>query len=333
MKQWLLMLRWGLIGVALVIAFITFVRTLGIGNWPCDQYCARIRDWPVSPYVSLLAIGGVLAMAVSLTKQNERAFRALALTGFVVALFFQVLSISWQAVCPWCMALASVVMAIALSTIRAKHWALVSLLPLLFGILLIYDASAPPRQRYDPIAFEYRPYEAKPTSFRQVPYVIYADPECPACRRLAREEAKLSGDDIVFYYRWYLLPATSSRTLRAAIAIEAVNLNNVEKGDRLREAIFAAEEKLTDEAILAIASRLGLEESVRAALTNPPEEALAWISQDGTSFEAARHFAVPLPGRLDAATMTITADSPEIIFNMTSTDPNKPTGLSPPGGE
>jgi len=333
MKQWLLMLRWSLVAMALVLAFITFVRTIGVGNWPCDQFCARIRDWPLSPFVSLLAIGGLLAIGYSLSKQNENAFRGLAWSGVGIALLFQLLSISWQAVCAWCMALAFVVLGLGLTTIAARKWALVSLVPALFGLVLIYDAVAPQRMRYDPIAFRYRPYEAQPVDFRQRPYVIYADPECPACRRLAREEAKFSGDDIVFYYRWYLLPATSGRTLRAAIAIEAVSIESAENGERFRQAIFESEEKLTDETILDIASGLGLKATVRSALEVPPKEVLSWISEDGIAFETARHFAVPQPARLDTHTMTLTAVEPEMIFNLTSTNPNKPTGLTPPGGE
>jgi hypothetical protein len=333
MKHWLLILRWSLVAVALVLAFITFVRAIGVDNWPCDEYCTRIRDWPLSPFVSLLAIGGLLAMGYSLSKQNEKAFRGLAWSGVGVALLLQLMSISWQAICVWCMALAFVVLGLGLTTISAKKWALVSLVPVVFGLLLLYDAVAPPRQKYDPIEFTYRPYEVQPVDFRQRPYVIYADPECSACRRLAREEAKFSGDDIVFYYRWYLLPATSGRTLRAATAIEAVSIESAEYGERFRQALFEAEEKLTDETILQIASNLGLEATVRGALDNPPKEVLSWISDDGRAFESARHFVVPQPARLDAETMTLTAVAPDMIFNLTSTNPNKPTGLTPPGGE
>jgi hypothetical protein len=112
-----------------------------------------------------------------------------------------------------------------------------------------------------------------------------------------------------------------------------VSIGSAENGERFRQALFEAEEKLTDETILEIASGLGLKATVRSALEDPPKEVLSWISEDGSAFESARHFAVPQPARLDAETMTLTAVEPEMIFNLTSTNPNKPTGLTPPGGE
>jgi hypothetical protein len=323
MKQPLLSLRWGLVFFALVLAFVTFLRSSGIVTFECNEYCAVIQDWRYSPLVSLLAMAGILAIAVSLSKQDEVLFRWLVWGGVGVSLAFQMLAMAWQGVCPWCMGLAFMMLGIALTTVRWKSLGFVSLAPAAFGVYVIYD-SVPHGYSQDLISFAYRPYESRPADPRVHEYVIYADPECPACKRLAREEEKIKLPEVVFHYRWYLLPATSGRTLHAAVAIETVSKINAQAGLRLRRAIFESNERLTDATILEISSRLGLENEVKSALDHPGADVLGWVEQDGRAFEKAGFSAVPTPGTIHDGRAV--GASPKMIYNMAKKDQQNPEG-------
>ena len=217
---------------------------------------------------------------------------------------------------------------VASTTIRWKSLGFVSLAPALFGFYVIYDDTHV-TMLHDPLPFVRRPWETEP-EWRRLEYVIYADPECPACRKLARAEAQIERRDVVFHYRWYLLPPTSGRTLRAAIAIESASRQNPQAGVRLREAIFASDEKLTDATILKISEEVGLREVVYRALHGPTADVLRWIKDDGLNFENARYSAVPQPGMVIRGRFSPVGI--KMIYNMA--DPNYLNPAEyPPEGE
>src|SRR5688500_13299345 len=147
MNQSVRTIRWGFVLVALVVAFATLLSQTGAVQLPCNEYCARIRDWSLSPLTSILALAGLMSIAYSLKSNDERLFRKLTLVGLIAAISLQALAISWQGVCALCMGLAFIVLGLAITAIPKVAWSYAALLPALFGLFVIYDEFAPSSAR------------------------------------------------------------------------------------------------------------------------------------------------------------------------------------------
>jgi hypothetical protein len=329
MNQTVRAVRWGLVLVALVIALVALLSQTGALQMPCNEYCARIRDWSVSPLISILAIVGLLLVGHSLKSNNERLFRLLALSGLGIALALQVLAISWQGVCALCMGLAFIILGLAITAVPRVAWSYAALLPGLFGLFVIFDEFAPNSAK-EPERITYRPYESPPGE-REHGYIVYIDPEDSASRLLIANTNESARPDIKVYYRWRLSSGTKEQSMRSIIAIEAVNSQKPELASTFRREMLTMSLPRTHENIIAVARKHGIEKIVVDAFESR-HQFTRLVDADQKEYE--RHELNELPAVLAVlhdGTHRAHPASTELLVNMG--DPNlMQKATSPPGG-
>lgn len=284
-------IRWGFVLVALAVSLVTLLSQTGAFKLPCDEYCARIRDWTLSPVISILTIAGFMAIAYSLKNNDERLFRNLTLVGLVIAITLQALAFSWQGVCALCMGLAFIVLGLAITAIPKVAWSYAALLPALFGLVVIYDEFAPSSAR-EPERIAYRPYESPPGE-REHGYIVYIDPEDNASRLLIANTNEAARPDIIVYYRWRLNPETKERSMLSVVAIETVNSERPEVAPLFRRAVLTMSSPRTDQNIIEIARRFNVVDIVASALKSQSADIASFLKADQKEYESSDQNELP----------------------------------------
>ncbi len=288
-------MRWIRIALTLcagTISLLLVCQHFELITMPCNRYCGAIRDWPLSKLVAVLALAGVVALGKAAWLNQDAVFRRWSILGAVVAICMQGVALALNGACQSCIALAFLLVGLGLTNIKKLGLGYLGLLVGTVGVYVLLADKIAMAQAPGPTPLLLRPYE-RPIDPRAHIYVVVADLECPACRQLSRIEAQNKRFDVVIVYRWYLQPASSARTGRAALVIEGISEQDWAKGATLRRSLFASQEPLTDQTILRVADSLGMRGEAESLLQIAPDRLLYWIAEDGKTFTSLGVSEVP----------------------------------------
>lgn len=279
--------------VALAAVLLQLGHHLGISLVDCSSGCSVIRDWPGSlalEFAALVLSSAMLAAAFRQRTDTCSALGWIALAGVGISVVAMRLL---EAYCPMC-GLADVALVTFFFASRdSKAGNLLALVAGVVGFSFAGWMAFEVQSRVSTARFAIRSYEKAPEVKRN-PVLLFSDPECPHCKVLM---AKLdqSGDllDGKVYFRWMLRPASSDRTLWAAVAIETVFRSEPGLGKRYRSALYGSEGQLTKQRIIELAPSGSSRALVEEALKRPNETVLAWIKEDGDLAASLRVATVP----------------------------------------
>lgn len=255
-------------------------------------------------------------MSWAVAADHRTAFVRLSLTGGLFAVAMPVISGSMRGWCPWCLVLACLTIDLALTSIRPISVGIaLSALPLGVALWVIVALLfSPPPRELPPVPL--RPYEA---SIKEglVYIAVFSDPECPHCRRLMRFVTGWLEENVpsrIVLHRWFLLPTSGARGVRAAVAVEATMLLDARLGRLYLAEVYRCDRPLTDEVLLEIADNVGARSTVAGALSSPPDAALRLVASDARLSEEIGIHEVPCVLSV-SDTLTIMS-SPEALYDL-----------------
>lgn len=258
----------------------------------CDSGCsvvkASILSWPMA----LLGIAITSTLLWTAATKHDATFNTVSRIGGVGAVFLVGLLVSWKAACIWCLVVDFGLICLALTTL-GKVGVATSTIPLLICLWAAQVSVAtaqPPRI----VRFTARPYERLLDRSRFARYlVVFSDPECPHCKALHTELARLNNPNLHVMYRWALLPETATQSEHAVVAIETLGRDRPEVASMFRDLLFEEQQALSDAVLARLARKVGAETEVKGAIEHPDETALQLVAEDGALMPTLQVSSVP----------------------------------------
>ncbi|HLO99508.1 MAG TPA: hypothetical protein VK171_13015, partial [Fimbriimonas sp.] len=213
-------------GVALVAALVALVQHMGFDLWGCAS-CSAVKSLPIS---GVLAWGGPVvlgALIYGVAKEAKWVPWSLGAAACCsAALFFWM--ISQRTVCVVCVVAHVGIISAALTLIPKSS----ILAPSFFALGMVFTATDG-WDRFTVVqgvgVFRPRPNEVIPEG---KVYVMFTDPECSRCR-VAEEALDMLTSKPVVLRRWFILPQTAYRSMRAAAMIEMARITKSSKSEAL----------------------------------------------------------------------------------------------------
>lgn len=263
---------------ALFMALLAAAQQANVDVWGCAT-CSLVKDYAFSSY---LAYGGPILLAAlcfGLFKEVKWA-PIVAIAGALAGLGLSFLMVSRGTICEICLLTHSSLIALALSFMPRAGTA-VSIGAFVLGVGFTGTGGWTNLQEsiLRASVFVPRPYEA-PIKDGETVYVVFSDPECSRCRLLEQDMLKGLPPGVRVVHRWNLLPHGMYRSIRAATLIESLANDDPKKAEEFRIRLTQEWQPLSDEVLLSIAKKMGLESYAKSALANPQLKLLTWISDD-----------------------------------------------------
>lgn len=262
----------------------------GLFGWTCERNCAILANWPYSPIIGAAGLLAVVSMAVALKMGSTTALGALAAGAAVVGLGLIPVMRSLGALCAPCLVVTATFVSLGLTAVPLK-WLRATAIPVFavsqfFLMWLWYDET----QVVPLIPFEPRPWEAQLVGPEA--YVLFTDPNCPACKRVERD-LEAYGRALPLYRRWHLIAGQPDSSLKVAAAIETLASQDPELALEVVRAVAAVEGVFEEGDLLNMEWSDAQRSSIRTALDQPSPRALTSIARDGHLAKQARVQSVP----------------------------------------
>lgn len=267
--------------VALAAVLLQLGQHIGWSLVGCSSGCEVVRDWPGSLAIEFLAVGLASAMLGATLANKTRLTSTLGWAALLGSLFSVVAMRFLGAYCPVCGFADAALVTFFFASRSHKGWNSVAMPVALFGFVAAGWMLFEEGTRVPEAHFALRAYEQAP-NLRQGPVLLFSDPECPHCRDLMAKLARV-GDGLGgrVFYRWMLRPATSDRTLWAAVAIESLLRKDAKLGQQYRISVYAERGPLSKRRLIELAPDSQSRDLVEESLKHPDDAVLAWIKEDG----------------------------------------------------
>jgi hypothetical protein len=259
----------------------------GVVGRLCAQGCSQVTE---GPFGWLVLCGGAIvtgALVRAVWKEDEPLFRLISLLAGAGSISLILLMIyGYHSVCQICAGFDVTAIALAF-TIRPGNGLRFVTTPLSVALLLLPGIVLTER-------FGTKSGSVKGSPFVQVypkesfvtdrmNLVLFADPNCPHCRKLIR---RMEGDDGRFYHilhRWVLFehPIDNGRKIVAIIGA----LDNIDPsvGSAFLREVCSTDEILSDSQLQSIGSKLGLGDKIADMLKSLPQSGIDRLMQDATA--------------------------------------------------
>lgn len=277
---------------AIFMAGLALAQQVNIDLWSCGS-CSLVKDTRFAPW---LAYGGVPALVVLavLGWNDSRWFRVAAPLAGLTSVGLSAWMLRTTLICEVCLLTHVAVVALALTAVRAKAATGAAVALFVLGVGSVGSGALDPvleaHARRTPL--QYRVYEqAIPAGDKVV--VLFSDPECTRCKREDLAVLLNPPSGVRVLHRWFLLPHSRYRTLRAAAAVEAVARSGPDREHAFRVLLARETRPLTDRVLTTLADTAGVGALVRGALAEAHPATLDAISMDEAAGTALKFTSLP----------------------------------------